>query len=233
MKHRVLIVGDSPFINTGFAYLTREIGKALHEAGHTVGSVALWDRRKDESIQTYNEFTLPWKVWGCRTDNYRVFTATRYREIVNEFKPTLVIAITDIWIARPFLGINVPKIFYFHVEGEPIPVSTPGIREQINWIDTILNCEHIAFAGPFGKETTFKRINDFRKTIEKEMQKIAAIKVTDAMTHNPITVGPETGIESVAGLMVDKGFHTLPVVEDNKLVGVVGMADILKTIISE
>lgn len=71
------------------------------------------------------------------------------------------------------------------------------------------------------------------KSIEKEMQKIAAIKVTDAMTPNPITVGPETGIESVAELMVDKGFHTLPVVENDKLVGIVGMADILKTIVSE
>jgi CBS domain-containing protein len=71
------------------------------------------------------------------------------------------------------------------------------------------------------------------KSIEKEMQKIAAIKVTDAMTPNPITVGPETGIESVAELMVDKGFHTLPVVENDTLVGVVGMADILKTIVSE
>lgn len=71
------------------------------------------------------------------------------------------------------------------------------------------------------------------KSIEREVQKIAAIKVSDAMTHNPITVGPETGIESVAELMVDKGFHTLPVVQDDKLVGIVGMADILKTIVSE
>ena len=70
------------------------------------------------------------------------------------------------------------------------------------------------------------------KRIEKEIQKIAAIKVKDAMTPDPVTVNPETGIESVAELMVDKGFHTLPVVEDDKVVGIVGMADILKTIIS-
>ncbi|MFC1863841.1 CBS domain-containing protein [Thermodesulfobacteriota bacterium] len=69
------------------------------------------------------------------------------------------------------------------------------------------------------------------KSIDKEMQKIAAIKVSDAMTIDPVTVGLETDIEKVAGLMVDKNFHTLPVVEKGNLVGIIGMADILKTIV--
>ena len=42
------------------------------------------------------------------------------------------------------------------------------------------------------------------------------------MTPNPVTVGPETDIEDVARLMVDKKYHTLPVMEGNKIVGVVG-----------
>ncbi len=69
------------------------------------------------------------------------------------------------------------------------------------------------------------------KKIEKEVEKIAALTVAQAMTAKPITVTPETGIEEVAGLMVDKGFHTLPVVQDGKLVGVVGKEDVLKTLL--
>jgi CBS domain-containing protein len=34
----------------------------------------------------------------------------------------------------------------------------------------------------------------------------------------------------VAALMVDNSFHTLPVVEDGRLVGIIGKADILKTL---
>ncbi len=70
------------------------------------------------------------------------------------------------------------------------------------------------------------------KHLEKEVQKIAATTVAHSMTPNPVTVGPETSIEDVAGLMVDKNFHTIPVVDEGKLVGIVGMEDVLKTVIS-
>jgi len=60
------------------------------------------------------------------------------------------------------------------------------------------------------------------KQLEKEVQKIAAITVAQAMMPNPVTVRPDTDIEEVASLMVDKNFHTIPVVDDGEIVGVVG-----------
>jgi len=69
------------------------------------------------------------------------------------------------------------------------------------------------------------------KQLEKEVQKITAITVEQAMTKNPIVVEPDTGVEVVAALMVDEGFHTLPVVEKGVLVGVVGKEDVLKIIL--
>ena len=69
------------------------------------------------------------------------------------------------------------------------------------------------------------------KGIEKELQKIAATTVYQAMTPNPVTVTPETGIEAVAALMVDSGFHSLPVMDQGKLMGIVGKEDILRTLI--
>jgi len=69
------------------------------------------------------------------------------------------------------------------------------------------------------------------KQIEKEVRKIAAITVAQAMTPDPVVVDPETGIQAVAALMVDSNFHTLPVVDEGKLVGIVGKEDILKTLI--
>ena len=69
------------------------------------------------------------------------------------------------------------------------------------------------------------------KQIEKQVQKITAATVAQAMTKNPVTVQPDTGIEEVAALMVDKNFHTIPVVDEGKLVGILGKEDILRTLI--
>ena len=72
------------------------------------------------------------------------------------------------------------------------------------------------------------------KELEKALQKIAATTVADAMTPDPVTVRPETTIEEIATLMVDKNFHTIPVVDEGeKLVGIVGKEDILRTLMSE
>ena len=58
------------------------------------------------------------------------------------------------------------------------------------------------------------------------------LKAKDIMTRDLITVTPEMSIEEIATIMVDKNFHTLPVVDKEKLVGIVGKEDILKTLMS-
>jgi CBS domain-containing protein len=70
------------------------------------------------------------------------------------------------------------------------------------------------------------------KNMEKELEKIAALTVEKAMTKKPVTVSPDTPIEEIATLMVEKGFHTLPVLENGRLVGVVGKEDVLRTLTS-
>ena len=66
--------------------------------------------------------------------------------------------------------------------------------------------------------------------LEKEVNKIVATKVEHAMTPSPVTIEPDTSIEKVADLMVEKKFYTLPVIEDGKLIGVVGKEDVLKVL---
>jgi CBS domain-containing protein len=68
------------------------------------------------------------------------------------------------------------------------------------------------------------------RNFEHEVQKILASTVSQAMTPHPITVSPDTGLEEIAALMVDKKFHTLPVVDQDKLIGVVGKEDVLRTL---
>jgi CBS domain-containing protein len=69
--------------------------------------------------------------------------------------------------------------------------------------------------------------------LDREMEKIAALTVGQAMTPKPKTVTPDTPLDELASLMADRKLYTLPVLEDGKLVGVVGKEDILKAAFSE
>jgi CBS domain-containing protein len=67
--------------------------------------------------------------------------------------------------------------------------------------------------------------------LDKQLQKISAIVVREAMTPAPATVTPETKIAQIATIMADKKLYTLPVVENGKLIGVVGKEDVLRTLV--
>lgn len=69
------------------------------------------------------------------------------------------------------------------------------------------------------------------KNFEQEIRKITATTVAQAMVPDPVTVTSETTLEDIATLMVEKKYHTLPVLEEGKLVGVIGKEDVLRTIL--
>jgi len=71
------------------------------------------------------------------------------------------------------------------------------------------------------------------KRMDKEVEKNAASKVAEAMTADPVTVNPETDIEKIAALMVEKNYHTLPVIDSGRVVGILGKEDVLRTLIME
>ncbi len=66
--------------------------------------------------------------------------------------------------------------------------------------------------------------------IEKEVKKMAAFTVAEAMTTDVITVDSETELDEIATLMVTHNIHTIPVVDKGKLAGIIGKEDILKTL---
>lgn len=69
--------------------------------------------------------------------------------------------------------------------------------------------------------------------LDREVNKIAAMTVAQAMTADPVSVAPDTPVDEVASLMVDRGLYTLPVVADGRIVGVLGKEDVLRTLIEK
>ncbi len=71
------------------------------------------------------------------------------------------------------------------------------------------------------------------RQLEKEVEKMVAITVAQAMTPDPVFVDPDAALEEIATIMVRDSIHTLPVVEKEKLVGIIGKEDVLRTLIAE
>ncbi len=51
--------------------------------------------------------------------------------------------------------------------------------------------------------------------------------IRDLMIKNPLTASPKTTILEVSKLLASKEFHSLPVVDDGKLVGIITTTDLL------
>jgi CBS-domain-containing membrane protein len=71
------------------------------------------------------------------------------------------------------------------------------------------------------------------KHIEQEVKKMAAIKVSEAMSVDTVTVDTETGLEDIATLMIKHNIHTIPVLDKGHLVGIIGKEDILRTLVPD
>lgn len=65
---------------------------------------------------------------------------------------------------------------------------------------------------------------------EKELKKAVAAAVRDVMTSPVVTAGPDTDVETLATLMMEKHIGRVPIVEGSRLAGVVSKRDIVRSI---
>jgi len=66
--------------------------------------------------------------------------------------------------------------------------------------------------------------------MEKEMKKMAGVTVGDIYASEVVSVQQDTPLDEIATLMAEKNIHTLPVLDQGRLVGVIGKRDIIRTI---
>lgn len=66
------------------------------------------------------------------------------------------------------------------------------------------------------------------KHFEKELKRMTGAKVGDVYTENPITVGPDASVREIATIMAEKKVYTIPVLDENRLIGIIGKADVVR-----
>ena len=117
------------------------------------------------------------------------------------------------------------------INGVPVVEETGKLVGILCQSDLIMQQKKLPIPSIFTTLDMFFPLTSM-KHIEKEVEKMTGATVAKIMTKNPVTIPSDMSIEDIAGLMVDKGFHTLPVVDKGKLLGIVGKEDVLRTLLS-
>lgn len=67
-------------------------------------------------------------------------------------------------------------------------------------------------------------------TLDREMKVAVKLKAKDFMNPKPITINHDADIAEAARLMSTRKINRLPVIKNNKLVGIVSRADIIRAL---
>ncbi|HUI44949.1 MAG TPA: CBS domain-containing protein [Nitrospirota bacterium] len=68
------------------------------------------------------------------------------------------------------------------------------------------------------------------KKFEQEVKRLTATKVGDICTRKVITITEDTSLVDIATIMAEKKVHLLPVLRNNKVVGIIGKRDMVKAV---
>ena len=68
--------------------------------------------------------------------------------------------------------------------------------------------------------------------VEQQIKKMTAATVADICSNGVISVDEDAPIDEIASIMSEKKVHHIPVVQDKKIVGMIGKIDIIKGVSS-
>jgi len=74
---------------------------------------------------------------------------------------------------------------------------------------------------------------DYARKVVLEGKSSKDSKVSDIMSDKVIYVGTDTMVEECMALMIEKRIRHLPVLENNKLMGIISIGDVVKAVIDE
>jgi CBS-domain-containing membrane protein len=71
------------------------------------------------------------------------------------------------------------------------------------------------------------------KSMEKEIKNMAATTVDEICTREVVSIKEETSLDEIATIMAEQHTHLLPVLSDGAVVGIVGKADVVRSMTNE
>ena len=117
-----------------------------------------------------------------------------------------------------FLDLNSRKVWSLKPENRVIDSLFLMAEKNISCI-LIMNQEHLA--GIFSERDYARKVVIRGKTSNETLLK-------EVMTDNLITISPKTGLDECMQLMTDHRIRHLPIVDNNKVVGLISIGDVVR-----
>ena len=126
-------------------------------------------------------------------------------------------------VARTLVDNNISGVPVVDDKGNVVGIVTEGdlLRKKAN-------PRIPGFIGVLGGIIYYRGVEEY----QEDFKKIAALKAKEIMSEDLVFVTEDTELEEVASLLLKHNIKRLPVLKDNKLVGIISRADIIKTLLS-
>ena len=115
------------------------------------------------------------------------------------------------------------------INGAPVVDSQGrlvGVVTQNNLIDRAKKFELPHVISILDAHFYLERPSTFKKNLEKLMGNLVA----DIMTAPPVTISEDVEVDEIATIMARRRIHTLPVLQGDKIIGIIGKIDIIRAL---
>ena len=134
----------------------------------------------------------------------------------------------EVVVAHPDTSVNLVARLMAGRDISGVPVveegRVVGIVTELDLIVRNTRLEPPAFFNILDARIPLETPGQFRERLQHMLGTLAR----DVMTEKVVTIGPEEEMETLAELMVKRRVNPVPVVENERLVGIVGRSDIIR-----
>jgi CBS domain-containing protein len=116
-----------------------------------------------------------------------------------------------------------------HLSGLPVVTAAGALTGIITEGDLLRRTE----LGTASSDTNWLKMFLVPSAAADDYIKTHGRHVGEVMTENPITVTPQTPLDAVAAMMIKRHIKRLPVLENQKLVGMIGRPDLLGKLVRQ
>jgi predicted transcriptional regulator len=116
------------------------------------------------------------------------------------------------------------------IGGVPVEDDSGGLAGVVTESDLIAHDSDIEFPSFVHFLTGYVFVPGSLHRFEEKFKKAVGNKAGDLMTAEPVTVQADDAVEDVANMMSEKKLKRFPVMEGERLVGIITMADIVRLI---
>lgn len=119
------------------------------------------------------------------------------------------------------------------VDGAPVIDADGRVVGMISTGDLIVQESQVHVPTVISLFGAYLELPSSARRFEDDLRKALGGTVGEAMTSDPVTITEEASVGEAATLMHDREVSRLPVVRDDRLVGIVARADIVRAIIND